>query len=145
MRFTFYQRSGAYNIEFDFNDYARENLFAEDDDVATNFLNDMMRQAGIAEGVINKLPERLPRDSVTHHGEELKVLHHYAAWCYRLGAQLKGGKIPSEFWRLVLELPEVHGSDIQPLAEIALGACVEQERLAKYADEPKGERHVFND
>ena len=123
MRFTFYQRSGAYDIEFDFNDFARENLLPEDDNVATQFLIDMMRQAGIAEEIVGKLPSLLPRD---------KVLHHYAAWCYRLGAQLEGGKVPSEFWRLVLEAPEVHGTDIQPLVEIALGTCVSEERLKKY-------------
>lgn len=132
MTFRFYQRSGAYDIEFNFNDFARENLFPEDDNVATQFLIDMMRQAGISEEIVNKLPQRLPRDSVTHHGEEMKVPHHYAAWCYRLGAQLEGGKVTSEFWRLVLEAPEVHGTDIQPLAEIALGTCVSEERLKKY-------------
>lgn len=131
MRFTFYQRSGAYDIEFDFNDFARENLFPEDDNVATQFLIDMMRQAGIAEEIVAELPNRIPRDSVTHHGEELHVLHHYAAWCYRLGSKLESRDIRSEFWRLVLELPEVHGSFIQPRAEIALGTCVQAEQLAK--------------
>ena len=144
MTFPFYQRSGIYIIRFDFADYARENLFMEDVDVAENFLADMMRQAGIERSIIDALPSLIPDDVFTYKGNVVENPNHHAAWCYRLGSKLEGRKVPSEFWRLVLELPDVHGSDIQPIAEIALGACVEQERLAKYADEPKGGNHVFN-
>lgn len=124
--FTFYQRSGEYyDAEFDFKDFARENLFPDDNDVAENFLTDMMRQAMLAPDIIKALPSFLPRDIVTHHGTELKVPNHFAAWCYRLGSKLKGGKVTSDFWRLVLELPAVHGSDIQPRAELALGRSLQ--------------------
>lgn len=118
----FYQHSGVYEIAGD---------FAGSPEVATEMLQDAMRDAGIERSVIESLPSFIPDGGYTPFGYERELVlapAHYIGWCYRLARQLEAGIVRAGFWRLVLELPDVRlsltGIDIQARAEIGFKACM---------------------
>lgn len=118
----FFQYSGVYEVAGD---------FKGSPEVATGYLQDAMRSAGIEPSVVESLPGFIPDGSYIPVGFEREPVvlapAHYIGWCYRLARQLEGGIVRPGFWRLVLELPDVRGGmclDIQARAEIGFKACM---------------------